>query len=490
MSDPPSSNAAVGSTSSAAGPLCQHQGARQFPSCVALTSGSVNKTPPLQVRCLGSMPPGASVLRKFEGSFAGFNFLPVSVANLTVARTACRLGAHFCPSDVDLPPRKNERFENLSHWDVTRATINKLYLGKHRSGVDLQAKLVDFCITLSGPTVRDVHNRLATANDPYSINHSSTSPLRYQPIAISIETNVRAGSEQESKAQLAVWATSHLKRLRLLSMLLGGLLIWRAIFTNGVNKPSLNFILNHLPELGQWLYDLVKPGSVLGRFPTTDGATKTPDAECPGMDNPYNGLVLQLPENRNAVVCQAQRVALTTVAILKMGRGKMPNRLDDVQLNASLRSDFDANVNPPSPTYISALHGGPPSSSNGKWFFINGIANEFCWFQRSCDKVRDTFNREVTGVYNRSDGILWNFIECCGERRAAEPNTLIESTQSCEAAQKALEQELRGCSMARRWKGPRQNRHDRALSGLPGLAPSATDAGNKDSERLPSETNH
>ncbi|KAJ3454693.1 hypothetical protein MRS44_013293 [Fusarium solani] len=115
--------------------------------------------------------------------------------------------------DVALKP-----FENLSHWDVTRATINKLYLGKHRSGVDLQAKLVDFCITLSGPTVRDVHNRLATANDPYSINHSSTSPLRYQPIAISIETKVRAGSEQESKAQLAVWATSHLKRLRLLSV--------------------------------------------------------------------------------------------------------------------------------------------------------------------------------------------------------------------------------------------------------------------------------
>ncbi|KAH7243743.1 hypothetical protein B0J15DRAFT_469665 [Fusarium solani] len=68
-----------------------------------------------------------------------------------------------------------------------------------------------------------------------------------------------------------------------------------------------------------------------------------------------------LPENRNVVVSQAQRVALTIVAILKMGRSKMPNRLDDVQLNASLRSDFDANANPPSPTYISALHGRPPS---------------------------------------------------------------------------------------------------------------------------------
>ncbi|KAH7124419.1 hypothetical protein EDB81DRAFT_765783 [Dactylonectria macrodidyma] len=224
----------------------------------------------------------------------------------------------------------------------------------------------------------------------------------------------------------------------------GAALIWRSIFTNGVNKPSLNFILNHLPELGQWLYDLIKPGSILGRYPDTDGATETPDAEFPGMGNPYNELDLWLPENRNAVVCQAQRVALTIVAILKMGRGKMPNGLDDVQLNVSLRSDFDANANPPPPTYISALHAGMPSPPNEKWLFINGIANEFFWFQRSCDKIRDTFNREVTGVYNRSDGILWDFIECCGERRDADPNTLIESTQSSKTAQKALEQELRG----------------------------------------------
>lgn len=115
--------------------------------------------------------------------------------------------------DVALKP-----FQNLSHWDVTRATINKPYLGKHRSGVDLQAKLVDFCITLSGGTMRDVYDRLAAANDPQSINHSSTVPLRYQPIAVSIETKVQAGSTEEGKAQLSVWATSHLKRLRLLSV--------------------------------------------------------------------------------------------------------------------------------------------------------------------------------------------------------------------------------------------------------------------------------
>ncbi|KAF4335647.1 hypothetical protein FBEOM_10484 [Fusarium beomiforme] len=223
----------------------------------------------------------------------------------------------------------------------------------------------------------------------------------------------------------------------------GAALIWRAIFTNDVNKPSLEFILDHLSELGQFLYDLIRPGTVLGRFTSTDGAKESIADEFPGIDNPYNELDLWLPENRNAVVYQVQRVALTIIAILKMGRDKIPSGLDDIRLNVSLRSDLDANANPPSPTYISGLHGRPPSQPNEKWLFINGIANEFFWFQRSCDKIRDTFNREVTGVYNRSDGILWDFIECCGERGDGKLNTLIERTKSSKAAQEALEQELR-----------------------------------------------
>ncbi|KAF4976808.1 hypothetical protein FZEAL_6576 [Fusarium zealandicum] len=109
-------------------------------------------------------------------------------------------------------------FPHLSHWDVTRAAINKQYLGKHRSGGDFQAKIVDFCITLSGPTVFDTRERLAWASGNQSINHSSTPPLRYQPIAVSIETKIQASSTEEGKAQLAVWAPSHLKRLRLLSV--------------------------------------------------------------------------------------------------------------------------------------------------------------------------------------------------------------------------------------------------------------------------------
>ncbi|KAM5349823.1 hypothetical protein ACJ41O_006328 [Fusarium nematophilum] len=223
----------------------------------------------------------------------------------------------------------------------------------------------------------------------------------------------------------------------------GAALIWRGIFTNSTNEDTLRFILNHLDDFFRFLYDLGKPGTVVSRFPAAvDGIDGMADG-LPGADNPYNELDLRQAENRHAVIYQVQRVALTLIAILKMGREVVPRSgLGGVRMNVSLRSDFK-DGNPPPPTYVSTLGDSP---SKEKWLFINGIANEFVWFQRSCDKIRDTFKREVKGIYNRSDGILWDFIECCGEHSAVGlkgVNALIERTPSSKAAQEALERELK-----------------------------------------------
>lgn len=225
----------------------------------------------------------------------------------------------------------------------------------------------------------------------------------------------------------------------------GAMLIWRGIFTNGTSEDTLGFILNHLYDLLWFLYDLGKPGSVIPGYPAADGAIENRADEFPGRDNPYNELDLRLAQNRHAIIYQVQRIALTLTAILKMGReGVLPSGLGDLSMNASLPSDFDKYDNPPPPTYVSRLEGGPESPPNEKWLFINGIANEFVWFQRSCDKICDTFKREVKGIYNRSDGILWDLIECCGEHSAAGDrlNELIERTRSSKAAQESLEREL------------------------------------------------
>ncbi|KAG7143428.1 hypothetical protein HYQ45_000392 [Verticillium longisporum] len=222
----------------------------------------------------------------------------------------------------------------------------------------------------------------------------------------------------------------------------GAALIWRGIFTNGTNDTSVHFILNHLSELFAFLYDMFKPANVIPRFPIGFGNGQ----ENASVDNPYNELDLRREENRRACIYQVQRVAVTLTSILKMGRGPVPRGgLGDLQMNARLRSDFDKANNPPPPTYDARLeHGQKPIYPDERWLFINGIANEFVWFQRSCDKLRDTFRRDVRGVFNRSDGFLWDLIECCGERSAADAagNDIIARTQSSRAAQDVLAREL------------------------------------------------
>ncbi|KAH6689818.1 hypothetical protein F5X68DRAFT_189546 [Plectosphaerella plurivora] len=223
----------------------------------------------------------------------------------------------------------------------------------------------------------------------------------------------------------------------------GAAMILRGIFTNETNSSSLDFILDHLSDLFTFLYDLFKPSNVVPRFPAV--MTNNNGAGPTASSNPYNELDLRLEPNRKAVVYQIQRTVATLASILRVGKDVTGNRgIGDLKINASLRSDFDAQGRPPPATYTASLPPGGVPRPDEKWLFINGIANEFVWFQRSCDKIRDTFRRDVKGVYNRSDGILWDIVECCGERSATSqsPNTLIQRTQSSGAAQDELLKEL------------------------------------------------
>jgi hypothetical protein len=109
-------------------------------------------------------------------------------------------------------------------------------------------------------------------------------------------------------------------------------------------------------------------------------------------------------------------------------------------MNFSLHGEDE---NTPPPIYISRLEEAEQSPANETWLFVGGIANEYVWFQRSCDKIRDTFMRDVKGIYNRTDGILWDLIETFGEHSSVERNKQIERTESSKAAQRLLERELK-----------------------------------------------
>ncbi|KAF4982283.1 hypothetical protein FZEAL_2069 [Fusarium zealandicum] len=106
---------------------------------------------------------------------------------------------------------------SVSHWDVTKAAMDKAYLPRHGSGIDLQSKMVDFCITLGGADMTDAVKGRLKPGTYKSINHTDYQPLRFRPIAISIETKTPDGSSQEAKAQLSVWTTAYIARLRQLA---------------------------------------------------------------------------------------------------------------------------------------------------------------------------------------------------------------------------------------------------------------------------------
>ncbi|KAK7432213.1 hypothetical protein QQZ08_001158 [Neonectria magnoliae] len=163
----------------------------------------------------------------------------------------------------------------VSHWDVTRAPITKTYLPRHGSGIDLQAKMVDFCITLDGePTRRQVVEHLRSANHK-SISHSDYQPLRFRPIAISIETKTPDGSTEEAKAQLSVWTSAYILRLRELtatSQKAAGL---------GITLPVINI------KGGQW--ELLLAVDYLDRIEILQvgaiGDTTIEVVSCVGNDN-------------------------------------------------------------------------------------------------------------------------------------------------------------------------------------------------------------
>lgn len=135
-----------------------------------------------------------------------------------VSEAAWNTRVHDLILDIALEPYG----DHVSHWDVTRALINKPYLTKHGTGPSLQAKMVDFCIALGGTEITiPVRQKLKTCKDYHSINHTSYQALRDRPIGVSIETKTPEGSDQQAKAQLSVWSTSHLKRLRTLAVMVG-----------------------------------------------------------------------------------------------------------------------------------------------------------------------------------------------------------------------------------------------------------------------------
>jgi hypothetical protein len=206
------------------------------------------------------------------------------------------------------------------------------------------------------------------------------------------------------------------------------------VLQDDLSKRTLIFILDNRADFISFLCDLIDPCK---RYVTGASVNGVPvnSVERPDEFNEFN---LSDPMNRHAFVCQVQRVLKSIACLLQ--RQIAP---EEFMMNTELESDFSL-VNGERISVIPAIYttNAPPEgnsvvNNNESWLFVNGIAGEYYWLKLYCDRLQRRFRRSVTGVHNRGDGILWDLVECVGER---DP---IRRTKSSIAAENRLRDELR-----------------------------------------------
>ncbi|KAH7311456.1 hypothetical protein B0I35DRAFT_488804 [Stachybotrys elegans] len=231
--------------------------------------------------------------------------------------------------------------------------------------------------------------------------------------------------------------------------------IQAGVFSNDINAATLILIRDRAAELATFLVDLIEAAKCYALANALEGEVEDNDPH--GRYNEYNEFDFTKPMNRHAAICQIQRLARSVIFILQ--KVAEPVKLQDINMTpeTKLRSDYGTLSGG---TITTKPAGGRSSGQDEmrkdeKWFFVNGIAGEQYWLRLACNKLKATFSRDITGIFNRGDGILWDIIECAGERSTYRPNEgpnvenivkrqriLIQRTSSSLEAQKALKKEL------------------------------------------------
>lgn len=222
--------------------------------------------------------------------------------------------------------------------------------------------------------------------------------------------------------------------------------IWNRILENPANRELLTWIRSNWWVPAYFLLDVLEP---LKRFVQAESPDGTP---IPGADawNDYNELDLNQPMNRHAVFSQVQRFIKSIIEIFRL------NDQNDQDFHMNTVLDTDAHDSAWNLTALKRKD--DPVQQPETWLFVNGIAGEFYWNRLAVQKLHDFFfdpdtgesnddanarRTNIRGIFNRSDGILWDLIECGGERQPEVAPHLITRTESSKAASRQLAVELR-----------------------------------------------
>jgi len=281
--------------------------------------------------------------------------------------------------------------------------------------------------------------------------------------------------------------------------------IWKAIIDNPANQELFETLKKDWWKVARFLVDILEP---MKRFVSAESTDGSPPATASAW-NTYNELDLSQPMNRHAVISQIQRFFKSIIEVFRQAD------LDIARFDMNTRLETDSTKSIVQTTALQrnktemAEKGVSVAESPESWIFVNGIAGEFYWNHLAVQKLQDFFfdvddtpedtsNDEaetddtpdedeqgdtansnekegekekeinasrrttITGVFNRSDGIFWDLIECAGERRPqpvpnnpqsssssnnpnSNPNkaTLSSRTASSREAQSRLSQVLR-----------------------------------------------
>ncbi|KAL4749307.1 hypothetical protein BDW72DRAFT_194936 [Aspergillus terricola var. indicus] len=244
--------------------------------------------------------------------------------------------------------------------------------------------------------------------------------------------------------------------------------IREAVTNNAINVITLMLVRDRAADLAEFILHLVEAAKC---YYLADG---TLDVDEHVQYIEFNELDLSVAMNRHAFICQIQRLALSIIYILKNLFQEIQFRAINMSEHTFLQSDHIA---APSATYstrkanrrdmtdeekrcgkkekLGEAINAPIPDADERWLFVNGIGGERFWLQLACDKLRAFFHRDVSGVFNRGDGLLWDIIECAGQRTSyvgtahtgevvESQQTLLDQTQSSNEARQRLQNELSG----------------------------------------------
>jgi hypothetical protein len=214
------------------------------------------------------------------------------------------------------------------------------------------------------------------------------------------------------------------------------------ILSNSVNAPTLELVWGQRAELVAWLVDVVECAKC---FVPANGR---PPPDPHALHVKYNELDISKPKNRHAIICQLQRLAMSVSAILRTSVHKDAALPETTMREEDTRLETDQIETSPNDLIRVALGSTTPWPKQ-HWLFVNGIGGEYHWLDLACQKLKERFGRATVGVFNRGDGLLWDLVECAGERsdrqqgNTTSQDNLIRRTASSRAAQKLLRENLR-----------------------------------------------